>query len=270
MDISGWVTLTNQSGTAYPDATLQLVAGNVNVASRPQPRMRVPAEAALAMALGSAPEMREESLFDYHLYTLDRATTLRENQTKQVALLTVAGVPAKKEYVLRGGSHYYTASYGDLGDRLNVGVFVSFHNREGASLGKPLPAGTVRVYKQDSAGSPQFIGEDSIDHTPKNEEVRLKLGDAFDVTARRRQTDFKKLTGTGKYDYVYESAFEVVLRNAKKEAVTDTVAEPLPGDWEILEKSHPFTKETAGTAKFTVEVSAEGSATLKYRARVRM
>jgi hypothetical protein len=129
--------------------------------------------------------------------------------------------------------------------------------------------GIVRVYKKDSKGGAQFIGEDSIDHTPKNEEVRLKLGDAFDITAKRKQTDFKKIDGTTRYNYVYESAYEIEIKNAKKEAVTVTVLEPVPGDWEILEKSHNFTKEASNAAKFLVNVPAEGSAVLKYRARVK-
>jgi hypothetical protein len=151
-----------------------------------------------------------------------------------------------------------------LGDRIKVGTFVGFDNTEKASLGKPLPKGIVRVYKKDSNGRSQFIGEDSIDHTPRNEEISLKLGDAFDITARRKQTDFKRLSND-----LIESAYEVEIKNAKKEAITVTVLEPIYGDWEILEKSHTFTKETSGTAKFSVNVPREGSATLKYRVRVR-
>jgi hypothetical protein len=213
--------------------------------------------------------MQEESLFDYHLYTLDRPTTVKENQTKQVAMLSASNIPVQKEYLLRGDNYYYSGSYGSLGDKLPIGVFISFENKESASLGKPLPAGTIRAYKKDSKGGAQFIGEDSIDHTPKNEEVRLKLGDAFDVTANRKQTDFKKVDGSGRYNYIYESAYEIEIKNAKKEAVTVTVLEPMPGDWELLERSQPYSKEASGTAKFLVNVPAEGSAVLKYRARVR-
>jgi hypothetical protein len=135
-------------------------------------------------------------------------------------------------------------------------------------LGKPLPKGVIRVYKNDSEGRVQFIGEDRIDHTPKNEEVRLKLGEAFDVTAMWKQTDFKKISGWGKYKYVYESAFEIEIKNAKSENVSVSVFEHIPGDWEILETSHAFTKGSAWSAKFVVDVPADGSATLKYRAKV--
>jgi hypothetical protein len=270
MDISGWVTLTNESGTAYPNATLQLVVGDVNIVSGAKDFSEIVADAADEGREMAKPEMEEETLFDYHLYTLDRPTTLKENQTKQVVLLSASGLPVRKEYLLYGQRHFFTSSYGAMGEKPNIGLFVYFENSEESHLGKPLPAGVMRVYKKDSRGGSQFVGEDSIDHTPKNEEVGLRLGSAFDVTGSRRRTDFKRLPGAGKRKDIYESAFEVVLKNAKNEAVTVTVLEPLFGDWEILEKSHAFTKETSGTAKFMVNVPAEGSATLKYRARVRL
>ncbi len=268
LDLSGWVTLTNQSGAAYPNATLQLVAGDVNRARQRPERILAKADMAMSMA-GAAPRMAEESLFEYHLYTLDRPTTLAVNQTKQVALLTASSVPVRKDYLLQGQNYYYSGSYGDLGEKQKVGVFLEFDNKESSRLGMPLPKGILRVYKRDSEGRAQFVGEDSLDHTPKNELVRLKLGDAFDVTARRKQTDYKSLGRQGKFGSVHESAFQVELKNAKKEAVTVSLLEPLPGDWEVLQESHPHTKEAAGTAKFHVTVPAEGSATLTYRVRVR-
>ncbi len=268
LDLSGWVTLTNQSGAAYPNATLQLVAGDVNRAQQ-HPEQVMGAVAMMSKAEARAPKMAEESLFEYHLYTLERPTTLAVNQTKQVALLSASSVPVRKEYLLQGQNHYYSGSYGDLGEKQKVGVFVEFDNKESSRLGMPLPKGIIRVYKRDSDGRAQFVGEDNVDHTPKNELVRLKLGDAFDVTARRKQTDFKSLGRQGKFGYVYESAFEVELKNAKKEAVTVNLLEPVPGDWELLQSSHPHTKEAAGTARFKVTVPAEGSATLTYRVRVK-
>jgi len=267
LDLSGWVTLTNQSGIAYPAATLQLVAGDVHRAEAPR---RAPM-AALAMggAVNKAAEMKEEGLFEYHLYTLGRPATLKENQTKQVALLSASSVPVRKEFVLKGEGYYYQARYDELGDRLKVGVFIEFDNRTESRMGMPLPKGVVRVYQRDSQGRPQFVGEDTVDHTPKNEQVRLKLGDAFDLTARRRQTDFKSLGPQGQFHNVYESAYRVDLANAKHEPVTVTVLEPLRGDWEITQNSHPFTKESSGLARFQVTVPAEGTAALIYRARVR-
>jgi len=269
LDLSGWVTLTNQSGAAYPNATLQLVAGDVNRSREPRRDMIAGAVMSEMRMKAAAPKMAEESLFEYHLYTLDRPTTLAVNQTKQVALLSASAVPVRKEYLLQGQGHYYSGSYGDLGEKQKVGVFVEFENKESSRLGMPLPKGIIRVYKRDSEGRAQFVGEDNVDHTPKNELVRMKLGDAFDVTAKRKQTDFKSLGRQGKFSYVYESAFEVELKNAKKEAVTVSLLEPMPGDWEVLQSSHPYAKEASGTARFKVTIPAKGSAALTYRVRVK-
>jgi len=267
LDLSGWVTLTNQSGAPYQNARLQLVAGDVNrVRNELLPQRAMLREDVMLKA--AAPAMAEESLFEYHLYTLPRPTTLKENQTKQVALLSAAGVPVRKEYRLSGGSHYYQGRYGDLGEKLKVAVFVEFDNRKAAQLGLPLPKGVVRVYKEDRSGQPQFIGEDRIDHTPENETVRLKLGEAFDVTANRKQTEFRKLGGDSRYNYRFESAFAIQLKNAKDEAVTVTVVEPVPGDWKVLSESHQHRKGAANAAVWEVPVAAKGETTLTYRVEV--
>ncbi|MFZ6658269.1 DUF4139 domain-containing protein [Undibacterium sp. TJN19] len=270
LDISGWVTLGNTSGTTYRNAKLQLVAGDVNQVKQ---RIQITGSniqySPAPKALMKKEAMAEESLFEYHLYTLDRPTTIAENQTKQVALLTATGVPARKELLLAGSDYYYQSSYGDLGQKMKIAVFVEFENKESAHLGMPLPKGVIRVYKKDGAGNAQFIGEDSVDHTPKNEKVRLKLGEAFDVTADKKQTDFKKLAAGGKYNYAFESAYEVVLKNAKKEAVVVTVQEPMPGDWEVLSTSHPYVKGASNTAVWKITVPAEGSTKLVYRSQVR-
>ena len=266
LDLNGWVTLTNQSGTSYPDAKLQLVAGDLNRVRDAQPEPR--ATMAMAAKVADAAEMQQESLFEYHLYTLQRRTTLAENQTKQVALMSATRVPVKKEFLLEGANYYYPGQHSELGSKIKVGVFVEFDNK-GEGLGIPLPRGVIRMYKQDSQGNAQFVGEDRIDHTPKNETVRLKLGDAFDLTADKKQTAFQKLSGTSRYNYVYESAYEIVLKNAKPEAVTVTVREPMPGDWTMVSESQPHTKAASGTAEWQVKVPAEGKATLSYRVRVR-
>jgi hypothetical protein len=269
LDLNGWVTLTNQSGTAYPNAKLQLVAGDVN---------RVRDETRLAKALlaqrsvaAEAPrqDMAQEALFEYYLYTLQRPTTIADNQTKQVALLSAQGVPVLKELLLQGSDYYYRSSVGGIGQKVKIGVFVQFDNREASRLGMPMPKGVVRVYKKDSSGNAQFVGEDRIDHTPKNEKVRLKLGEAFDVTADKKQTDFKRREPTNRASYVFESAYEIVVRNAKKEAATVVVREPVPGDWTMLEETQGHAKVAAGTAEWRVQVPAEGSTTLRYRVLVR-
>ena len=268
LDLSGWVTLTNTSGTSYKNAKLQLVAGNVN---RIQPQMQptmmrknmdmIAAEAAAPMA--------EEGLLEYHLYTLDRPTNIMEAQTKQVALLSASGIPARKELVLKGAEYYYQGQYGEIGTKMKVGVFIEFDNKEASKLGLPLPKGILRVYKKDSKGNAQFVGEDNIDHTPKNETVRLKLGDAFDVTADKKQTDFKVLPNPQKNRSAIESAYEIVLKNAKKEKVTVTVQEPIGGDWKIVSESHPHTKANSHLAVWKIDIPAESSTTLTYRAQVK-
>ena len=268
LDLNGWVTLTNTSGTAYPDAKLQLVAGDVN---RVRDEMRLAAKSAGMMrAEAPAPrQMQQEDLFEYHLYTLQRPTTIADNQAKQVALLGATSVPVVKELVLSGSDYYYRSSVGGIGQKLKVGVFVQFENREASHLGLPMPKGVVRVYKKDGAGNAQFIGEDRIDHTPKNESVRLKLGDAFDVTADKKQTDFKRRDAAHPWNYTYESAYEIVLKNAKKEPATVIVREPVPGDWTMLGETHRHAKVAAGTSEWRIPVPAEGSATLRYRVLVR-
>ena len=262
IDLSGWVTLTNTSGTSYNNAKLQLVAGDVNRVQEEYGLARAKRPELRAMAAAESAPMAEESLLEYHLYTLDRPTTIAESQTKQVALLSASGIPARKELVLRGNEYYYGSSYGDLGQKMKVGVFIEFDNKESAKLGMPLPKGIIRVYKKDSAGNAQFVGEDRIDHTPKNEKVRLKLGEAFDVTADKKQTAFEKLPSPEKGSRLFESAYEIVLKNAKKEAVTVTIQEPIPGDWKILKESHPSIKATSHTAVWKIDVPAEGKATL--------
>jgi len=270
LDLRGWVTLTNQSGATYKNAKLQLVAGDVH---RAPVRMDRVAEAAMGMIMdkrkAERDNMAEESLFEYHLYTLTRPTTIADNQTKQVSLLSANAVNVNKELVLTGYDYFYSNYLPQWTGEYKVGVFVQFDNRDNNHLGKPLPKGVVRVYKRDSEGRAQFIGEDRIDHTPKNETVKLKLGDAFDVTAERKQTEWRKADAVGKYSYASDSAYQITVKNAKKEAVTVTVREPIPGDWEILKESQAHEKFDAHTAVWKVVVPAEGSNTLTYRARVR-
>ncbi|HYD33236.1 MAG TPA: DUF4139 domain-containing protein [Methylophilaceae bacterium] len=266
LDLTGWVTLSNTSGAHYANAKLQLVAGDVNIVREQHLMEDMHAK---SMTMAAAPQMRQESLLEYHLYTLDKPTTLAQNQTKQVSLLTATNVPVRKEYLLRGAEHYYQAAYDDLGQKMKIGVFLEFDNKETSQLGMPLPKGILRVYKKDSTGAAQFVGEDRIDHTPKNEIVRAKLGDAFDVTANKKQTDFKKLPSPEKGTSLYESAYEVVLKNARKEAVTVTVQEPIPGDWRMVSSSHTHKKATSRMAEWHIQVPAESQTTLTYRVQVK-
>ncbi len=252
----GWVTLSNESGTTYPDARIQLVAGNVHLAPAPSPlrtgAMRVEKAAAVA---------QEEAFAEYHLYTLPRPTTLRDKQKKQVTLLEADRVHAVRHYVVSAGGSWYQARAAQ--ERQDVRVDVELANTKASGLGMPLPGGVVRLYQLDSRGTPQFIGEDRIAHTPEGEHVSLTVGTAFDVTAQRRQTDFRSFTSAT------ESAYEITLRNHKDAPVTVEVREHLPGDWEILSSSLPYRKLSAFEVQFDVPVKADEQAVLTYRVRVR-
>ena len=268
LDLAGWITLTNQSGTAYNNAKLQLVAGDVNQVQPAMAKGRsynmVSMEGAMADSAVS-----EEALFEYHLYSLPRATDLADKQTKQVSLLTAQSVPVTKQLLLQGANYYYLQQYGEIGRKMKVGVFVEFENKENAGLGLPLPKGIVRVYKNDSQDNAQFIGEDRIDHTPKNETVRLKLGDAFDVTGTKIQTNFKKRPHAGRYNNAYSSSFDLILNNAKSTPVTVTVREPIPGEWQMLKESHPHEKVSSSMAEWQITIPAESKQTLSYQVEVK-
>jgi hypothetical protein len=261
-DLSGWVTIDNRSGATYRNASLKLVAGDVNrLQEEPVYRERLLKTTAMPAAV---PSFKEESFFEYHIYTLQRPATVKDNQSKQINLVTASTIPVRKEFLLKGQNSYYYSPYGETMANQKVGVYVEIDNRKEHNLGMPLPKGTVRVYKHDSDGSLQFVGEDAIDHTPKDEKVRVKLGDAFDVVGTRKQTDWKK-TATD----TYEAAFEVTLRNHKKEDVVVKVVEPVPGDWTMLSSSMGYRKGDAFTAEFQVPVAKDGEAKLTYRVRMR-
>jgi hypothetical protein len=261
VDLRGLITLQNASGTQYKDAAVQLVAGDVNVV---QPQLKTIGRTMPAPVMSTA-RPTEQALFEYHLYTLGRRTTINDNQTKQVELLTAPDVAVTKTLELRGQPYYYRSSSSDLGTRLKIGTYVTFANR-GGSLGIPLPKGAVRVYKRDASGTAQFVGSDEIDHTPKNETVRLHLGDSFDVTASKKQTDYRVVDSANN---VYESAYEIVLRNAKQTAENVLVVEPIPGDWSVISSSAPSRKTSSSTATWSLRVPPEGSTTLIYRVRTK-
>lgn len=264
-DLNGWVTIDNRSGTGYKNASLQLVAGELN-------RVREMADAVMELQAKSgraemarAPQFAQESLFEYHLYTLDRKTTLKDNQTKQINLLSGSGAAVRKEYVVNGKNFYYHNRQNPgtpLKDQ--VETFVELKNSKENNLGLPLPKGVLRVYKADSRGGQQLIGEDQIDHTPKDETVRVKLGNAFDIVAERNQTDFQVIA-----DRVFEMAFNVTLRNHKDQPITVVVNEPIGGDWRIIQSTHEHEKTAAFAARFKVTVEKNGEAKLNYRVRVR-
>jgi hypothetical protein len=263
-DLSGWVTIDNHSGTTYKNAKLKLVAGDVNRVRDEYEYKDKMMRLAEVAAKAAAPQFKEDSFFEYHIYTLERPATVKDNQTKQISLVTADDIPVKKELLYYGANYYYYSRYGEAMSNQKIGVFIEIQNKKENNLGIPLPKGAVRVYKADKEGSLQFVGEDSIDHTPKDEKVRIKLGDAFDVVGSRKQTEWKKIA----YD-TYEAAFEISLRNHKKEHVIVKVVEPIPGDWTMLSSSHEYKKSEAFTAEFNVPVPRDQEVKLTYRVRMR-
>lgn len=263
-DLQGWVTLTNASGATFEDVRLQLVAGDVNRVS--DQRNYALAGAMMRKDMSNESQFQEQGFFEYHMYTLQRPTTIRESETKQVSLLEAAGFEVKKEFVINGQRYYYTG-YNSPGQPIKekVGVYMQFWNSQQNKLGMPLPAGTVRLYKKDDKGNQQFIGEDRIDHTPKDEDVRVKVGDAFDIVAERKQIDYKVIVS----GHMYEYAYEIKIRNHKEGPITVVVNEPIGGDWEMVSSTFEAKKTAAFAAQFNVPVAKDGEATLSYRVRVR-
>jgi len=261
-DLTGWVTLTNNSGASYKNARLKLVAGDVQ---------RVSDVTTLGhlgrVGAKSAPReerFREESFFEYHLYTLSQPTDVLEKEQKQVTLLEAKNAKLDKRLLYYGQQYWYRSRYGEVQKNQKVGVYLDIKNTKENGLGMPLPKGTVRVYKADKSGAKQFIGEDNIDHTPRDEKVRIKMGEAFDVVGDRKQMEWRTLGSC-----VSESAWEIELRNHKDQAVQVEVWEPIGGDWQILESTHQHKKQDAFTFTFDVKVPANGKTKVKYRVRVR-
>ena len=276
LDVGAWVSILNQSGASYPDAKLKLIAGDVHRAPTPQAQGRVRAAMAAAeMMKDEAAGFEEKTFFEYHLYTLGRPSSLPDNSTKQIELFPqVDGVPCQKTLVYYGqdqfywgygGSPYTDRNYGITGNK-KVDTYLSFKNANENGMGVPLPAGRVRVSKLDTAdGSLEFIGEDRIDHTPRNETVLLKLGSAFDVVGERRQVDFQIDTGRK----VITEEIEVKIRNRKDEPVQVIVKENLYRwtNWKIVSSSHPFQKQDARTIHIPVTVAADKEAVVRYTVR---
>jgi hypothetical protein len=259
-DLNGWVTIVNNSGAAFRNAQLQLVAGELHRVEEAPMMERAMVMKAMPAA---APQFAQEALSEYHLYTLGRRTQLLNNETKQISLLASTGIAIDKHFQVDGQQYYYhNRQTPGAPVREPVKVLIKFKNSEANSLGMPLPAGTIRVYQGDSKGRLQFIGEDRIGHTPKDETLNLYIGNAFDVVAERKQTDYKT------YGRVFEMAFEISLRNHKPEPISIEINEPIGGDWTMIESNLKYEKTAAFAARFIVPVEADGEAVLKYRVRV--
>ncbi|HET7538399.1 MAG TPA: DUF4139 domain-containing protein [Polyangiaceae bacterium] len=260
-DFNGWVTLVNQSGTSYKNAELKLVAGDVNRLQAGPVRMYAAKTAAPA---APPPQFQEQALFEYHLYSLQRPTNVLQNEQKQVSLLSAAGIGVNKKLIFFGEQYWFRGQYGQVLSNQKVGVYLDIQNSEQNHLGMPLPKGTLRVYKADKSGAKQFVGEDAIDHTPRDEKFRVKLGEAFDVVADRKQTEWRELGSCAS-----ESSWEIEVRNHKDTAVEVEDYEPIGGDWTMLSSSRPSEKKDANTFTFTIKVPARSSSKLSYKVRVK-
>lgn len=270
MNLNGWVTIDNQSGATYEDANLKLVAGDVRRVS-PQPAARDGVFAApTAAAKASEQQFTQQDFFEYHLYSLQRPTTIQNRETKQIEFTNAANVGINKLFVYDGAGQlrFYGYPVIDSGygrsTETKVATMLEFKNAEQNQLGVPLPKGTIRVYKSDADGSNQFIGEDNIDHTPKDEMIRLNIGNAFDIVGERSQTKFNKIS-----DKVIEESFQIKLRNHKKEAVEVRAVERLYrwSNWQIMQSTQDYNKLDSQTIEFRVKVPADGEGVVNYTVR---
>jgi hypothetical protein len=248
--LQGWASVNNESGATYKDAKLKLLAGDVHQVAQPPRGAAMDSTAAPAME--KAKSMKEEQLFEYHLYTLQRPATIKDKETKQLSLLESDKVPFKKRLIIDSLQDYgiYYPSDGEVGSgNLKPQVRVEFINNKEAGLGIPLPAGKVRIYQRDASGSVQLLGEDSIEHTPKNEKVTLIVGNSFDIVANRKRLSFRQLGGSH-----YKEEFEIDVRNRKETSEVVEILERHYGDWSINKTSMPFTKEDATTMRYVVHI----------------
>ncbi|MEM0962385.1 MAG: hypothetical protein AAGK21_07635 [Bacteroidota bacterium] len=269
VDVTGWVTLTNGSGAMYPNASLQLIAGDVRRVT-PQPagvlRQEAVYDAAPAVAR-AAPQ--QEAFFEYHLYTFPEPTTIEERETKQLELLAASDVGVERRLIFDGSGAYFPfyrpRRPGAVGNEVSAAVVLEMENAEANNMGMPLPAGTVRVYKKDQRGNLQFLGEDRIGHTARNEMVRLYVGDAFDVVGTRRDVANRRIN-----DRTREITVEVEVRNRKETSATvDVVERVFYGDWQIRQSTHDAERLDARTAQFTVTLGPDETQTIRYTARLR-
>ncbi len=267
-DLTGWVTLTNDAGISFEDAQLKLVAGDVHIAPPAGSSFRMARPvmmAAMDAATPAAPGFVEEGMFEYHLYTLQRPTDLRDREQKQIELLSGSGIPVERHYRLYSQPYWYVSQVSGIQENLHPDVWLEFVNAESVGLGVPLPAGTVRVYETEAGrgGGRQFLGEDSIRHTAREERVKVRTGSAFDIVVDRRQTDYDVIG-----DDAVSTEWELKLRNRKATPVTVEVREPTSGDWEIVSSSLPWIKESSREVRFDVVLPPDREVVLTYRIRV--
>jgi hypothetical protein len=272
LDITGWVTLDNQSGKQFDNARIKLMAGDVSKIQPGQPQRVFASGGGVMGGIVSAPPVTERSFDDYHLYTLERPATIRDRETKQVEFLRASDIASTRVYVYDGAALDRNYGGNDLrfvreyGVRSNpkVWTMLEFVNSEANHLGMPLPAGRVRFYRRDRDGQLEFIGENQISHTPKDERLRLYTGNAFDIVGERRQVTFNVDQNRAMLD----ESFEIKLRNHKKTAATVRVVEHLYrwSTWSIATASDPYRKTDSSTIEFDVTLGPDAEKTLTYLA----
>ena len=273
VDFVGWITMKNDSGTGFKEAKIKLMAGDVNKVQQPQPMNARFAMKAMAMDAAPAPVVTEKAFDEFHLYTLANPATLRDKETKQVEFVRATGVKAERIYIYDGAAIGGWRVGMNIGGNANYGVesskkvnvYREFKNTEANKLGIPLPKGRVRFYSQDEDRQLEFVGENNIDHTPKNELVRLFIGDSFDLVGERKRTDFKANEG----NHMFDETYEIKVRNRKKEAVEIRVVEHLFrwSNWTITEKTQDFEKTNAQTIEFRVPLKPDEEKVLTYKVR---
>jgi hypothetical protein len=251
LGLSGWASITNNSGKTYQDAKLKLIAGSIHRASRGLESRWAAKGAPQMMAADGMASFEEKAFFEYHMYTLPRDATVTNKEQKQISLFDPAKGEVRKEYIY----------FPDQNPK-NVSVVAKFKNSKETGLGMPLPAGRIRMFQADDDGTLILLGEDQIDHTPKDESLKVDIGTAFDIAAEQRTANITRISNT-----VEEREFEVELRNRKADSIVVTVEKNLWGFWEVIDSSLPYKKKDAGTISFQIPVKEDETVTLKLKVR---
>ena len=266
INLTAWVTLNNNSGINFNNANIKLVAGNVNQVRNTRFKSQALSRESFAMA--EASNVSSAPLMDYQLYSLPNRTSLLNQQAKQVTLFGHSKIPVSKKYRLTGGSHYYRNKFPKIEDKQNASVSLQFNNHQSSNLGISLPQGIVRSYKADDNDQLQFVGESRINHTTVDEIVRLDLGNATNIFAEKKQTDFKILSRNANARLTTESAYEITIHNTGNNNIDLDIEEPIPGDWQVINESLSHKKMNSATAKWKIRIPAHSKQILRYKVKI--